>query len=114
MRLGVRLKNWRCKENHDGWKRKLIITKNRFIVSHLLVAFSCTCSLCNLSTCSSIFPISLSLSRVVNVGGIWMGEKTRGVITNMKKRNWLTLLLLSRLSRLSGLVRITKKAYEET
>ena len=43
-----------------------------------------------------------------------MGEKTRGVITNMKKRNWLTLLLLCRLSRLSGLVRITKKAYEET
>ena len=38
-----------------------------------------------------------------------MGEKNPGVITNMKKRNWLTLLLLFRLSRLSGLVRITKK-----
>ena len=42
-----------------------------------------------------------------------MGEKTGGFL-NMKKRNWLTLLLLSRLLRLSGLVRITKKAYEET
>ena len=44
-----------------------------------------------------------------------MGEKKPGgVTTNMKRRNWLTLLLLSRLSRLSGLVRVSIKAYEET